>query len=87
MSINIDKSHNNKATTVTVGRLSLLFSYETLVAVRLGNGDWIVSENVWGPTTGRHIKDVTGVEPKDRLSRAEFVQTADEIVNLSGVAQ
>ncbi len=76
--IRIAKAHNNKATTVTLGDLTLLFSYETLVAFREGFGDWIVSENVWGPTTGRHIKAETGVEPADRVERLEFLRLSDK---------
>lgn len=74
--VTISKSHNNKATSITLGDTTLLFSYETLVAYRVGYGCWVVSENVWGPTTGRHIMGETGVEPADRVPRTEFIALA-----------
>lgn len=77
--LKISQSNNNKATVVTIGDTQLLFSYETLVAFQEGYGNWIVSENVWGPTTGKHINNITGVRNKeDRMPRAEFVALTEK---------
>lgn len=71
--ITISQSNNNKATVVTLGDTTFLFSYTTLVGFYSGHEGWTVSENVWGPTTGRHIKSETGVEPAARMPRADFL--------------
>lgn len=80
MSVNISivKSQNNKATVVTLGDMEILFSYETVVAFREFRGSWMVSENVWGPTTGRHIMGETMTAPADRIPRADFLALVEE---------
>ena len=53
-----------------VGRLSLWFSYDTVVAFH--NGDGLkVSENVWGSTTGKHLNWINP-DKKSRLARKQF---------------
>lgn len=55
MSIGISKSHNNKCAEIYVGDVTLLFSYETLVGFAVPGVGRVKSENVWGPTTGKHL--------------------------------
>lgn len=55
MAFEIRKHHNNKATEVYVGPYTLLFSYETLVGITIPSIGRIRRENVWGPTTGKHL--------------------------------
>jgi hypothetical protein len=70
------KSCNDKLTEVRLGRFDLYFSYETLVAFHAPGVGLVVSENCWGPTTGRHLNDIA---PKaDRKPRAEFERLAAE---------
>ena len=40
---------------VYVGSLTLAFSYETVIAFQRGWASWVVRENDWGPTTGKHL--------------------------------
>lgn len=56
---------------VEIGDVTLYFSYKTLVAFRAPGKGLVVSENVWGPTTGKHLNWIGGSK-KDRLSRTEF---------------
>lgn len=56
--------------TVTLGKLTVAFSYRTVIGFHNGRG-WKVSENLWGPTTGKHI-NALGIDKKGRLLRAEF---------------
>lgn len=56
---------------VTVGDLVLTFSYETVIAFYHPSTGWAVSENRWGPTTGKHLNYCPG-RKSDRLPRAEF---------------
>lgn len=36
------------------------FSYETVVGFRAPGQNWVVRENNWGPTTGKHLKWIDG---------------------------
>lgn len=68
--INLRQFCNNKATEINIDGLTLYFSYETLIGIRVPmEGTYRVS-NSWGPTTGRHfnelcLKDATCVEPEE----------------------
>ena len=55
---------------VSIGTLTLYFSYETVVAFAVPGG-LICSENIWSTTTGRHLN---WIEPnhKARLSSKDF---------------
>lgn len=44
---------------VSIYGLTLWFSYETCIAFSV-DGDAYCTENVWGPTTGKHINYVKG---------------------------
>ena len=61
---------NNTATQVTLGKITLYFSYKTLIAFRTPGG-LNVSENYWGTTTG---KTLNAIEPNkdNRLCWEEF---------------
>lgn len=57
-----DRGTNN--TVLFLGRLTLWFSYKTIIAFQLHEGigkkDLIVRTNDWGPTTGRHLNAIDG---------------------------
>ncbi len=59
---------------VTLGSLILDFSYRTVIAFSTPDtGE--VSENAWGPTTGKHLNWIDGgtkAAKSYRLPRAEF---------------
>lgn len=57
---------------VEVGPLTLWFSYRTLVAFRRRGAALIVSENCWGPTTGKHLRWIDDGDKKARVARGEF---------------
>lgn len=46
------------AMAVDVGNLTLYFSYKTVVAFSDGYNKTVVSENNWGPTTGKHLNAI-----------------------------
>ena len=59
-------------TIVTVGGTQFAFSYETVVGfVKPGDTSWTVSENDWGPTTGKHLNHLDFGRGQ-RLPREEF---------------
>ena len=52
--------------------LWLAFSYETCVGfMRPTWTDWIVRQNQWGPTTGKHINTLNP-DRQDRWNEGEF---------------
>jgi len=56
---------------VRVGDLSLAFSYQTVIGFAR-RGSWILSENLWSNTTGKHLNYLGG--KTGRLSRDLFEQ-------------
>ena len=62
--------------TVIVGKLTIAFSYNTVIGFHAGH-DWVVRQNSWGPTTGKHLNALDGGKPKDRLSGFDFENALD----------
>ena len=56
------------------------FSYDTLVAFTSGSLKF-VSENVWGPTTGKHLNWIDNGNKSSRLTRDKFVQAYEDCFN------
>lgn len=51
---------------------SVAFSYETPIAfTEAGGYRWTVSENLWGPTTGKHLNHLS-TDVASRVRRADF---------------
>lgn len=70
-----DYSRGNNARAVEMGRLCLYFSYKTVIAYSLKNDTGYLTVgrvNEWGPTTGRHMNDVSGNHKEDRLTGEDF---------------
>ena len=61
------------AVTVTVGEVEIAFSYSTPVGFYSPATGWVISENLWGPTTGKHINALPGGSDKARrVARDDF---------------
>lgn len=63
-----DNTTKGNALVFTVGDIDVYFSYRTPVAVRAG-GILTVRENVWGPTTGKHLKAIDGGSAERKAAR------------------
>lgn len=51
-------NRNTKRYHVQLGSLDLFFSYDTLIGMAYGPLELHARrENIWGPTTGRHIRE------------------------------
>lgn len=73
MNVSVTDTPSPTARYVSVGALTLLVSYETIVGFQVGPaGPWVVSENVWSQTTGKHLNLVS--VRADRIEHAEFVK-------------
>ncbi|MFH1011786.1 MAG: hypothetical protein V1784_11205 [bacterium] len=68
------------AIRVDVGRLSIWYSYDTVVAIQDGNGALHVSENCWSTTTGKHLNAIDDGDKKSRVPRADFELIVSEIL-------
>ena len=56
------------------------FSYETLVAFKIRNGNTYVRKNIWGSTTGKHLNWIDGGDKKSRLSEEDFEKKYKELI-------
>lgn len=63
-------------TVVTVGAVTIHYSYRTPVVFRAPSAGMVARNNVWGPTTGRHIAEAVGRPMSSarfrRMDEAEF---------------
>ena len=57
-------------TQVHIGNLSIWFSYKTIIAFCNVKQGMVVSENQWGPTTGKHLNWINTT--RQRLPRTQF---------------
>jgi len=68
---------------VELGMIDLYFSYQTVVAFRSPDTGLVISENNWGPTTGKHLN---AIGHKDvRTSREEFETQLNELLKKHGL--
>lgn len=72
------------AMKVDVGSVTFFFSYQTVVAVHTYDG-LVVCENVWGPTTGKHLNWIDGGAKARRLPHAEFQARVSELLKKHGL--
>ncbi len=66
-----DNTTAANAMAVDVDGVTFYFSYRTCVAVS-HHGKTIVRENVWGPTTGKHLNAIDGGDKASRVGVVEF---------------
>jgi hypothetical protein len=83
MNIRIDNygsDKTNNAIVVSFENITLWFSYHTLVAFKVGNRR-IVSENLWGVTTGKHLNSIDGKDVKNRYKKEQFEREWEEVLS------
>lgn len=68
-------------TMVTLGDLILWFSYSTVIAFEV-DGDYpVLTENMWGPTTGKHLNAIGS----NRTRRSDFLVRLETELNARGM--
>lgn len=65
-------------TEVTMGEVTVWFSYSTPVAFMAPGYGKVVRENVWGQTTGKHLNYVDGGNKSARVSEEAFAVRLDD---------
>lgn len=73
-------ARGDNAAVVTVGKLTVWFSYATPVAFQLAGDYRYVVRNRWGNTTGRHLNAIDGGTHASRIDQAEFEARLAEAV-------
>ena len=68
---NSSKNYGVNSLMVELGDITLYFSYETVVAFDAPGFGITVSENDWGPTTGKHLNSIN-IDKDLRLPREQF---------------
>ncbi len=77
----IQRDKTGKLTSVYTGHITLWFSYQTLVAFRIGASPVYVIENSWGPTTGKHLNSIDSGAKANRLPASAFHAKYLELVS------
>jgi hypothetical protein len=85
LAVSLRKDSPNE-TTVQIGDLTLAFSYETVVGFATPSTGWVVSENVWSRTTGKHLNRLPRGTIRERISHDEFLGLLNHAVTQRGLA-
>lgn len=68
------------ALRVTIGSLTVYFSYKTPVAYRSA-GQFVCRENDWGPTTGKHLNWIQP-DKKRRIPGSQFEEQLQRVTDM-----
>jgi hypothetical protein len=72
------KQLKSNFTMVQVNHVQLFFSYETVIGFYTDKEGYVVSENLWGTTTGKHLNQVA--DKKYRIPRKDFMSKLSEVL-------
>lgn len=64
---------------VSMGPLTVWFSYKTPVAFQVDGSPKVVRQNEWGPTTGKHLNAIDGGDKKSRVDAQTFERMFAEV--------
>lgn len=73
-------SRGENARMITIGELDIYFSYDTVIAFCKNYGDLIITKNVWGTITGRHLNDINN-DKSLRIPYGEFKTELKKLLN------
>ena len=68
-----------------IGKVELYFSYDTCVAFWTPKTGLVVSENIWGNTTGKHLNWLDGGRKERRVPIDEFEKQLKELLESRGL--
>lgn len=75
---------NTKQIEVVIGRLTLYFSYETVIAFHSPKMGLVISENIWTMTTGRHLNEIDP-DKSIRLKHGDFLEKLSQTLKGHGL--
>ncbi len=78
-------SRNTKQIDVSVGNLTLNFSYNTVVAFNSPFSGFVISENIWSTTTGRHLNEIHP-DKSLRIPNEDFKLKLSEVLKHYGLS-
>lgn len=79
-------NYGSHTLAVEVGGITVWFSYETPIAFKVPGQPVIVSENLWGPTTAKHIRWVMAeARQHTQVSRTTFELLWSAVLRDQGV--
>lgn len=64
---------------VSMGPITVWFSYKTPVAFQVDGSPKVVRQNEWGPTTGKHLNAIDGGDKKARVDAQTFERMFAEV--------
>ena len=76
-------SRDTKAYVIYLGQHKFYISYETIVGYKDMGGDGVRLKNEWGPTTGRHIREM-GISDFPIVSEDELRTVINRAVATTG---
>lgn len=83
LSINHPTNKPNFA-EVTIGELTVWFSYRAPVGFMFPGEGRVVRVNEWGPTTGKHLNEIDFGKKADRIPGDEFTRRLGAITAMIG---
>jgi len=83
-----DGNYGTNALKVTIGNVTIWYSYDQPVAFETHATGLVVCENAWTRTTGKHLNIIDGGDKGSRLPVAEFEKKLQAAIsNVSKVLQ
>ena len=86
--MNLKKIANNFHSVTMPNGVTVWFSYETAIGFSTRYGTPTVRENVWGPTTGKHLNAIDGGDKEARARRVsgdDFTTQFNDIMGFVSV--
>ena len=78
-----NRNYGLNSILVELGIIDLYFSYQTVIAFRSPDTGLVISENLWGPTTEKHL---SAIGHKDvRIPREEFEKQLQKLLEKHGL--
>lgn len=77
-------TRNTKQIDVKIGKLQLCFSYNTIVAFESPFSGFVISENIWSTTTGRHLNEIDSDKSR-RINNTKFLIILTETLQHYGL--
>ena len=78
---------SDRSRVVHIGNLDLYFSYETVIAFRSERTGFVIRQNDWSMTTGKHLNAINS-DHSIRISSVDFERELEDCLdfyNLSDV--